>query len=87
VTPPDPISGKNLKLDSLDAFIRAAEQRERETLAISGMAFQDAWTVDLERLSRCYIHVVSPEGALIPFCAYNLTSREGASLYRKGEHK
>jgi uncharacterized radical SAM superfamily Fe-S cluster-containing enzyme len=72
-----------MKLDSLDAFIRQAEQAERETLAVSGMAFQDAWTLDLERLSRCYIHVTAPDGALIPFCAYNLTSQGGQSLYRK----
>jgi uncharacterized radical SAM superfamily Fe-S cluster-containing enzyme len=72
-----------MKLDALDTFIREAEQLERETLAISGMAFQDAWTLDLERLSRCYIHIVNPDGALIPFCAYNLTSQGGRSLYRK----
>jgi uncharacterized radical SAM superfamily Fe-S cluster-containing enzyme len=71
-----------MKLDSLDAFIREAERRERETLAISGMAFQDAWTVDLDRLARCYIHVVGPGGELIPFCSYNLTSREGRPLHR-----
>lgn len=68
------------ELDALDAFLN---QRRYETLAISGMAFQDVWTVDLERLCRCYIHVVSPEGTLIPFCAYNLTAEDGAALYRK----
>jgi hypothetical protein len=81
--PPEPVSGKNMKLDSLDAFIRQAEQAERKTLAVSGMAFQDAWTLDLDRLSRCYINVVGPGGTLIPFCAYNLTSQGGRSLYRK----
>jgi uncharacterized radical SAM superfamily Fe-S cluster-containing enzyme len=72
-----------MKLDSLDTFIRQTEQAERETPAVSGMAFQDAWTLDLDRLSRCYIHVAGPGGALIPFCAYNLTSQGGQSLYRK----
>lgn len=51
---------------------------------ISGMAFQDACTLDLERLRDCCIHTVSPEGRIIPFCAYNLTSRQGRALYRKG---
>lgn len=49
---------------------------------ISGMAFQDAWTLDLERLRDCCIHTVSPDGRLIPFCAYNLTDRHGQALYR-----
>jgi hypothetical protein len=46
------------------------------------MAFQDVWNLDLERLRGCCIHIVSPEGKLIPFCAYNLTSNQGEPLYR-----
>jgi uncharacterized radical SAM superfamily Fe-S cluster-containing enzyme len=53
------------------------------TFSISGMAFQDAWTLDLERLRDCYIIHVSPQGGLIPFCAYNLTDRQGRSIYRR----
>lgn len=64
---------------SLDAFL---EQLNSYTLAISGMAFQDAWTLDLERLKQCFIHVVADDNRLIPFCAYNLTSKEGNPLYR-----
>ena len=52
------------------------------TFCISGMAFQDAWNLDLDRLRDCCIHTVSPDGRLIPFCAYNLTDRHGQSLYR-----
>lgn len=54
------------------------------TFSISAMAFQDAWTLDLERLRDCCIHIMSQDGRLIPFCAYNLTSRSGCSLYRPG---
>ncbi|MEA4907504.1 MAG: radical SAM protein [Anaerolineaceae bacterium] len=50
--------------------------------AISGMAFQDAWNLDLERLRDCYIMHVSHTGGLVPFCAYNLTDRQGRTLYR-----
>ena len=64
---------------SLDAFL---EQR-RHRLSISGMAFQDAWSLDLARLRDCYIHVVSPDRRVIPFCAYNLTSQSGQPLYRQ----
>jgi uncharacterized radical SAM superfamily Fe-S cluster-containing enzyme len=46
------------------------------------MAFQDAWNLDLERLKDCCIHVAAPDGRLVPFCAYNLTSSRGESLYR-----
>lgn len=53
------------------------------SFSISGMAFQDAWNIDLERLKDCCIHVISEEGNLIPFCAYNLTNCSGKYIYRK----
>lgn len=65
---------------TLDAFLT---DYQSHTLAISGMAFQDVWSLDLERLCRCYIHVVSPKGTLIPFCSYNLTAADGTPLHRK----
>jgi len=65
--------------DDLDRFLARARTH---TFSISAMAFQDVWNLDLERLRGCCIHVVSPEGSLIPFCAYNLTSKSGRSLYR-----
>jgi uncharacterized radical SAM superfamily Fe-S cluster-containing enzyme len=52
------------------------------TLSVSGMAFQDAWNLDLERLRDCHISVISRDSGIIPFCAYNLTSRSGGALYR-----
>ncbi|TVQ99815.1 MAG: radical SAM protein [Desulfovibrionales bacterium] len=65
---------------SLDVFL----QQARRTLAVTGMAFQDAWTLDLQRLKGCCIHVAAPDGRLVPFCAWNLTSRDGHSPHRKG---
>lgn len=64
----------------LDSFLRDVATR---SLTISAMAFQDAENLDLERLRGCCISVVSPDGLLVPFCAYNLTSRDGRSLYRR----
>jgi uncharacterized radical SAM superfamily Fe-S cluster-containing enzyme len=61
--------------DSLDRI-------KRYTLAVSAMFFQDAWNLDLDRLKYCYIHVLSPDRRLIPFCAYNLTDSGGNALYR-----
>jgi uncharacterized radical SAM superfamily Fe-S cluster-containing enzyme len=65
---------------SLTDFLAYARNH---SFSISGMAFQDAWTLDLDRLRDCCIHTVAPDGRLIPFCAYNLTSRAGRSLYRR----
>ena len=73
--------------DDLDIFL---ERKRTHTFCISGMAFQDAWTLDLERLRDCCIHVASPDGRLVPFCAYNLTDRQGRSIYREttaGRHE
>lgn len=63
-----------------DVFL---ERKRTHTFCVSGMAFQDAWTLDLDRLRDCYIHTASPDGKLVPFCAYNLTDRHGKSLYRR----
>jgi hypothetical protein len=64
----------------LDDFLQEVATR---SFSISAMAFQDADNLDLERLRGCCILVISPNGMLVPFCAYNLTSREGRSLYRR----
>ncbi len=63
----------------LDVFLQQVAGR---SLTISAMAFQDADNLDLERLRGCCVSVISSEGRLIPFCVYNMTSREGKSLYR-----
>jgi len=63
----------------LDAFLDAVRSG---TFTISAMAFQDGENLDLERLRGCCISVISAEGNLVPFCAYNLTGRDGRSLYR-----
>lgn len=57
-------------------------ERRAHTLGLSAMVFQDAWTLDLERLRQCHIHVMVPDQRAIPFCAYNLTNRQGQALHR-----
>jgi hypothetical protein len=66
-------------LDELDVFLARASTH---TLVISGMAFQDAWTLDLDRLRDCHIHIADQDGRDIPFCAYNLTGADGRGPYR-----
>lgn len=39
---------------------------------VTGMAFQDAYNLDIERLRRCSLHVYD-NGRIIPFCARYLT--------------
>lgn len=65
---------------SLDEFL---EYARRNTFAVSGMVFQDAYDLDLERLMRCHICEVDLRHGMVPFCAYNLTDPEGLALYRE----
>ena len=73
------LQGPAAGLEAFDAFL---DQQGRR-LSLSGMAFQDAWTLDLDRLRQCHIHVARSDGRVIPFCAYNLTDASGRSLYRE----
>lgn len=65
-----------------DRFKAYLDRLETHKIVISGMLFQDAWSLDLKRLKKCYIHVLEKNGDLIPFCAYNLTGTSEDALYR-----
>jgi len=78
-----PESASETKGPSLGGWDVLLERAKTHVFCISGMAFQDAWTLDLERLRDCCIHTVAPDGRLVPFCVYNLTARDGKTLYRK----
>ena len=65
---------------SLDAFLQKTVEN---TFTVSGMVFQDAYNLDLDRLRRCYICEVDTQKGMIPFCAYNLSDVNGKALYRK----
>ncbi|HJD96607.1 radical SAM (seleno)protein TrsS [Mailhella massiliensis] len=66
--------------DAFSRFLASSGAERRFTL--SAMAFQDALSVDIERVRGCCIHVVSHDGRLIPFCLHNLTSLDNVPLYR-----
>ena len=66
--------------DGFDRFMREAVEN---TFTVSGMAFMDADSLELDRLRRCYISEAEAERGMVPFCAYNLTARDGRALYRK----
>jgi hypothetical protein len=72
-------SDSDTGIETLDGFLDRVKTR---MLSVSCMAFQDVWNLDLERARDCCIHVVAPDGRMIPFCLYNLTSVRGERLYR-----
>ena len=73
-------SDEDSDTSSLDTFLR---QTVENTFTVSGMVFQDAWNLDLDRLRRCYICEGDTQKGMVPFCAYNLTDINGKALYRK----
>ncbi|MDD3169285.1 MAG: radical SAM protein [Eubacteriales bacterium] len=59
--------------DEVMDFDTFLEQIAVHGFTVTGMAFQDAYTIDLERLRRCSLHVYD-NGRILPFCAKYLTS-------------
>jgi len=41
-------------------------------LFLGQMHFMDLYNYDIQRVQRCNIHYSTPDGRLIPFCAYNI---------------
>ncbi len=75
---PNPELLEQQKEGTLKRFLQRAKTH---FLSISGMPFQDAWTVDLERLQGCCIHVITREKKLVPFCAHYITNAAGERLH------
>lgn len=53
----------------MDHFL---ERIKSHGFTITAMAFQDAYTMDIERLRRCSLHAYN-DGKLVPFCVQYLT--------------
>ena len=73
---------KQVKEETLSDWDKILSAIANNAFSISGMAFQDVWNVNLERIRDCCIHVSTTDGKLIPFCMYNITNMNGDSLYR-----
>ncbi len=73
--------GSQDSLIELDSWDTVLDRIRNYRLSITCMAFQDVENLDLERLQYCCVSIID-KGRTIPFCAYNLTSRNGCSLYR-----
>lgn len=75
-------NSEKLNTGKISGWDKILDIIHNNSFSISAMAFQDVWNVNLERVKECCIHVVTPEGKLIPFCLYNITNIDGISLYR-----
>lgn len=67
---------------NLEAFCEACGMTIPEVLGksvkiVSVHAFMDRQTFQLERVQKCCIHVIRPDGKMIPFCNYNHFHRQG----------
>lgn len=51
-------------------------------LPVSFTGFMDADAADLDRLDNCCIAVPTPDGEMVPFCAYNMTTDDGEYALR-----
>ncbi|MFW9793811.1 MAG: radical SAM protein [Candidatus Thorarchaeota archaeon] len=65
---------------NLEAFCEACGMTIPEVLGksvkiVSVHAFMDHQTYQLERAQKCCIHVIQPDGKMIPFCNYNMFHR------------
>jgi hypothetical protein len=64
--------GKILLNALLKHDYRALGEFHYRTLFIGMMHFQDPYNYDIERVERCAIHYVMPDGRIVPFCAFNV---------------
>ena len=75
---------KNILLDILlKRSYDALGKLHYKMLFIGMMHFMDEWNYDIARVMRCVIHYASPDGRIIPFCAFNILNR----IYRDEIHR
>jgi hypothetical protein len=49
----------------------ALDQLEDKVFMLIVQDFQDAYTLNVRQLMKCCVEEITPDGRLIPFCAYN----------------
>lgn len=55
---------------------------DSDFFSIGYHGMMDAYNFDLQRVRRCCVHEITPDGRLVPFCLYNIKYRK-ASIERK----
>jgi len=53
-----------------------------DVVPVSITGFMDADAADVDRLSNCCLSVPTPDGDLVPFCGYNMTTEDGEYALR-----
>ncbi len=66
-----------------DGFDRVLRHLREDGFTLTGMAFQDVWNLDVDRLQKCRVQVLTADERLVPFCAYQVTNEAGQGLYRR----
>jgi len=64
-------SSETADYQDMNAFLRRIKSHG---FTISAMAFQDAYTLDINRLRQCSLHVTGDGNTIVPFCAKYLTA-------------
>ena len=67
--PADAVGKAEADFSDMDTFLRRVKSHG---FTLTAMAFQDAYTLDIERLRMCSLHVAR-DGRVIPFCANYIT--------------
>jgi len=69
-------SGLNLSRILFQIFVKhdysTLGEWHKRSLFLGMMHFQDKYNYDIERVKRCSIHYLVPDGRIIPFCAFNV---------------
>ncbi len=60
-----------LFLDLFKGDFDSLTEFHEKSLFLGVMHFQDPYNMDMDRVKKCVIHYATPEGKIIPFCAYN----------------
>ncbi len=58
----------------LQRSYKALGEFHYKSLFLGMMHFMDLYNYDVQRVMRCNIHYLSPDGRVIPFCTYNVLS-------------
>ena len=63
--------GEDFSCAACNADFSLPSNVAKHIFAVSIKDFQDAWTFDIKKLMKCCVEIATPDGRLIPFCAYN----------------
>jgi len=64
--------GKMITSALIGGNYNALKEFHYNSLFIGMMHFMDLYNYDIDRVQRCCIHYATPDGRIIPFCAFNV---------------